>query len=95
MLFSSLWTVYCRERLVLVAASSPAPILGNKQASKQALGSHVRLLANVEKSAWLALAWLVKIGVAAYLLEARLIDVYVYTEVLHNVEFVVPCTDAG
>jgi hypothetical protein len=62
--------------------------------SKQAQGSHVCLLANLEESAWLALAWLVKSGVAACLLEARLIGVYAYTEVLHGVEFVIPCTDA-
>jgi hypothetical protein len=31
-----------------------------EQASKQARGSHVRLLANLEESAWLALGWLVK-----------------------------------
>jgi hypothetical protein len=64
----------------------------SKQASKQARGSHVRLLANLEKSAWLALAWLVKSGVAACLLEACLIGVYAYTEVLYSVEFVVLCT---
>jgi hypothetical protein len=64
------------------------------QASKQARGSHVRLLANLEGSAWLAPAWMVKSGVAACLLEARLIGVYAYTEVLHSVKFVVPCADS-
>jgi hypothetical protein len=65
----------------------------SEQASKQAQGSHVCLLANLEDSAWPALAWLLKSGVAACLLEARLISVYAYTEVLHSVEFVVSCTE--
>jgi hypothetical protein len=52
-----------------------------EQASKQARGSHVRLPANLEKFARLALACLVRSGVAACLLEARLIGVYAYTKV--------------
>jgi hypothetical protein len=67
-------------------------ILGNKQASK--CEAHLFVcLQNLKESAWLALAWLVKIGVAACLLEARLIGVYAYTEVLHGVEFIILCTD--
>ena len=65
-----------------------------EQASKQARGLYVRLLANLEEPAWLALAWLVKSGVAACLLEARLIGVYAYTKSLHSVELAVPCTNA-
>jgi hypothetical protein len=64
------------------------------QASKQAQSSHVRLLANLEESAWLALGWLVKSGVAACLLDALLAGVYAYTEVLLSVQFGVPYTDA-